>query len=252
MKLGIHLRELSHLRISLVACLLVALAAAALSLNQLSLIPPGLKPRSLEIATAHTQVVVDNPQSTILDLRQATYDIDGLRNRAVLVGNVMASPPVRAYIARRDGVSPDVLQMTAPRTAAQPRPTAEIGRKRGSADLLRSTDQYRLDIQANPTVPILDIYAQAPNADAAGKLANASVDGLADYLRALAASERTPRNLQVTIRQLGRARGQVLNKGARLQLAIVTFIIAFGLACLAAIVIARVRRGWVVAATSEV
>ena len=52
--------------------------------------------------------------------------------------------------------------------------------------------QYRLDIEANPTVPMLDIYSEAPTADSATLLANAAVAELRAYLGDLATSQRTP------------------------------------------------------------
>jgi hypothetical protein len=247
MRLGTHLRELSRLPLGVTISLAVALLAAVWSVAKIDLSPPRLTSRSLEMATAHAQVAVDTPKSAILDLSEGAFDVDGLKNRALLLGAVMASPPVRAYIAQRAHLSPDVLQIVAPRTPAQPRPTADIGRKKGPTDLLRSTDQYRLDIQSNPTVPVLDVYAQAPTARAAGELANAAVTGLGDYLAHLAASERTPRNLQVRLRQLGSARGEVINRGIDLQVALVTFLIVLSVACAACVVVARVRRGWLMA-----
>jgi hypothetical protein len=214
------------------------------------LLPPRVRPRSLEMATAYTQVMVDTPKSALLDLRQSTDDVQALTNRAVLLGSLMASPPVLAYIARRAGVPADVLQVQAPRTPAQPRPRTVPGRSNGPTDLLRSTDQYRLDIQADPIVPFLDIYAQAPTASAAGVLANAAVDGLGDYLRALGA-QGTPRGMQVQLRQFGRARGEVINKGIDLQVALLTFVFVFAVACAAAVAIARIRRGWLLAAAAS-
>jgi hypothetical protein len=251
MRLGKHLRELTRLRRGVAASALVAVAAAVWSVAGVSILPPRLTPRSLEMATGYTQVVVDTPRSALLDLRQSTDDIDALKNRAVLVGTVMASPPVRAFIARRAGLPAGALQVVPPRTPAQPRATAASGHKKGATDLLRSTDQYRLDIRANPTVPILDVYAQAPTASAAAGLANAAVTGLEDYLRHLATADRTPAELQVRIRRLGGARGDVINNGIGLQVALVTFLIVFGVACCAAVVVARVRRGWLLAAESD-
>lgn len=244
MRLGMHLRELSRLRAGIVASALLALLTAAWSVADVGVLPPRWEPRSLELATAYTQVVVDTPNSAILDLRQGTAEIDALKNRAVLVGNVMASPPVRASIARRAGVPAEALHVVTPRTPKEPRARSTADTKKEPSDLLRSTDQYRLDIQANPTVPILDVYAQAPTAAASERLANAAADGLRDYLRELGASQRTPDDMQVELRQLGRARGEVLNEGIGLQLAALTFLFVFAAACAATVGIARVWRGW--------
>jgi hypothetical protein len=141
----------------------------------------------------------------------------------------MASLQVREYIARRVHVSPDAIRVTPPVTPDFPRPLAQTGNEKHTSDLLRSADQYRLSIEADPTVPVLYAHAQAPSARAAAVLANAAVDGLRDYLAAVAASERVAPSRQVRVEQLGRARGGVINDGAGVQLALLVFLGVFGL-----------------------
>jgi hypothetical protein len=245
------MRTLWGLRGGVAVGAVFALLATVWTLDSVSLFPPRLEPRSLEMATASTQVVVDTPFSAILDLRQDTYSIEGLRNRAVLLGNVMASAPVRAIIARRTGVPAEVLQVAAPRTAEQPRAVIGTGTNRRTTDILRSNDQYRLSIQANPTVPVLDVYAQAPDARAAEDLANAAVDALQVHLSALARSSGTPGKDRVRLVQLGRARGAVINGSVNWQAALLAFGLTFAVACATVVFVARVREGWRLAAAAE-
>jgi hypothetical protein len=250
MRFGMHLRELSRLPIGVIVSALLAAFAAVWSVADVSLAPPGLKPRAVDIATAQAQVVVDTPYSAVIDLRQSP-DLDPMKNRAVLIGTLMASAAVRADIAHRAGVPPERLQIVAPRTPDQPRPTEQSGEKKGPADLFKSTDQYRLDVQANPTIPLLTIDAQAPTPEAAQKLANASVTGVGDYLGTLAASELAPDGTRVKLRQLGTAKGSVINHGIRLQVIVVVFSLVFALSCAATMLTARVRRGWQLAVAAE-
>jgi hypothetical protein len=163
----------------------------------------------------------------------------------------MSTSDVRADIARRAHVAPERLEVVAPRTPDQPRPVAQSGDKKGPSDLFKSTDQYRLDIQANPTIPLLSIKAQAPTPEAAQGLASAAVSGLNDYLHRLVASEKTPGKLQVTLRQVGKPRGEVINQGVQLQTIFVVFMFVFALSCAASIGLARVRRGWQLAVAAE-
>lgn len=244
MRLGLHLRELSRLPMGVVASALLAAFTAVWSVASVGVLPPRLKPRELDMATASVQVVVDTPDSAVLDLRQSTEDLVPLKNRAVLIGTLMASAEVRGDIARRAGVPAERLQILVPRTPQQPRPVAQSGAKKGPRDLLASTDQYRLDVQANPTVPLLNIDAQAPTAAAAQRLADAAVNGLGDFLRGVAVSENTPQDMQVRLRQLGAAKGKVINRGIRVQVALVVFALVFALSCAATVLVARVRRGW--------
>ena len=165
-------------------------AAAALvavwSVAKISLSPPRLTPRALEIASATTVVVVDTPISSVLDLRQNTYDFQALTQRAVLLGNVIANGTVRQAIAARVHIPVTALQVAVrrPRSNRAPNPDRE---QPSVGDITKSTNQYQLSIQVNPTVPILDIYAEAPMPDRAATLANAAVDGLHDYLAQLGA-----------------------------------------------------------------
>jgi hypothetical protein len=238
MELGRHLQELWRLRSGVAVCFAVAVLAAL-----------AITPRSLQIASASTEVLVDTPRSAVLDLRQELSDIESLTNRTVLLGNVMASEPVLAYIGRRAGVAPEAIRASTPRTPNSPRPFAAPGQERATSDLLRSTDQYRLDIEANPTVPMLRIYAQASTRRGAEELANASVDGLRDYLARQARSQRVAPGEQVRLQQLGRASGSVINGGVRLPAMFLTFLLVFAASAAAAIFTARVRRGFQLAAT---
>lgn len=244
MELGRHLAELWSIRYA-AACLTIAIIAALLVTYKVSLLPPKLSPRALEMASASTEVLVDTPKSSVLDLRQDLFDIGSMTNRSVLLGNVMASPPVLAYIGRRAGVPPDLIRAVTPRTPNSPRPFVAPGNDKKATDLLRSTNQYRLNIDANPTVPILKIYSQAPTATAAEQLANAAVDGLRDYLDRQAVARQIAPDKQVRLVQLGRARGAVINGGVRLQVALLTFLIAFALLAAAGVFISRVRRGFI-------
>jgi hypothetical protein len=250
MQLGRHLRELWRLRIGLVASVLLAVFAGLWSVGRVSLIPPSVQPRALETAAASTRVLVDAPRSTVLDLSVDTYNFQAITNRALLVGNVMASEPVQRYIGRRARVSPDVLQVASPVTPDFPRPLASSG-KRSSRDILKSPDEYRLSIQVNPTAPVLDVYAEAPTAEAAELLANGAVDGMKDYLRDLGTTQGVPLERQVRLEQLGRAKGGVINQGVRVKLAVLSFLLVFAACSLTVLFIGRVRRGWAVEAERD-
>ena len=237
------MRELWGQKLGLAVAFLIALLAASRVLFGISFIPPGLERNSLGLASASTQVVVDTPRSSAIDLREDTYSFTGLTNRALLLGNVMASLPVRAYIAHHAGVPAEAIKVQAPLTPEQPVVTDGAHQPKTS-DILRSPNEYRLSIQANPTVPVLDIYAEAPDGPAAVKLANGAVAGLHDYLAALARQHGTPPDKQVTLEQLGRASGSTIDSGAGLQLAVLVFLFVFAIASAAVLFVSRVRRGW--------
>ena len=247
MGFGSRLRELWHIRGWVALCLVLALAAAVWSVANISLFPPSLSSRSLKLATATTQVVVDTPRSTLVDTRQDTYSLDALTNRAVLLGNVMASPPVREAIASQADVPFSELQVLPPLTPKQPRALSEAGNERKTSDILKLNDQYRLVVQANPTVPFLQVYAQAPDVRSATALADAAVDSMKLYLTKVAGSARTPDDEQIKLVQLGRAHGTVIDNGISWRVALLAFCVSFAVLCATAIYFRRVREGWRVA-----
>jgi hypothetical protein len=249
--IGIRIRRLWHLKLGVVLSLAIAAFAAIWSVEKVSLTPPRLTPRSLEMATSVTHVLVDTPESQVIDLRQDTYDIAGLVNRAVLLGNVIASTDVEARIAERANVPVQLLRVQAPLTPQQPSPPVNSQTARHVTDIIKSTDQYRIEIDANPTVPMLDIYAQTPTATSAAALANAAVEELRLYLARIASTQKTPAHDQIRLVQLGPASGAVINQGIQLQVAALVFIFTFLLSCAATIVISRVRAGWRLEALSE-
>ncbi len=229
----------------------IALLVAVWSVAQISIIPPRLTPRALELGTGTTHVLIDTPRSSVLDLRQDTYSLVALTQRATILGNVMANGQVRQAIARRAGVPVDLLQVAPPLTPTQPRARIGSTNQKRTTDILESTDQYRLSIQANPTVPMLDIYAQAPTAESAESLANASVDSLRAYLKDVAVTEQTPKSKQIRLLQLGRADGAVINEGIQWQVAFIAFVLTFSIACALLTFLARLRQGWRMAAVAE-
>jgi hypothetical protein len=251
MAFGMRLRGLWTIRGWVVACVAVALAAAVWSVASISLLPPGLSSRSLQMASASTQVIVDTPLSTLVDARQDTHGLDALTNRALLLGNVMATPEVRTEIARRLRVPYDRLQVIPPITATQPRVLAEAGNERHATDLLKLNGEYRLYVKANPTVPFLQIYAQTPTAESAAALADAAVGGIESYLAQLSQSSGTPTSQQIRLTQLGRAHGTVIDGGIRWRVALLAFLLVFGASCATVIWLRNVRAGWRLATVAE-
>jgi hypothetical protein len=249
--IGIRIRKLWRLKRWVALSLVVALLAAVWSVDQISLAPPGLTPRSLEMATATTHVLVDTPDSIMVDLRQETYSFQDLTNRAVVLGNVLTSPAIEAAIAAEAGIPAGVLRIQAPLTPQQSSLPVNAQNQRKITDILKLNDQYRIALSVDPTVPMLDIYAQTPTARSAAALANGAFDQLRSYLASLAKTEDTPVKDQVRLVQLGRATGIVINPGVRYQAAVLAFILTFLASCATVVFFARVREGWRVAALSE-
>jgi hypothetical protein len=250
-KLGRHMHMLWRRRPWVAASLVLALLMGVWSMVQISVIPPRLTPRSLQMATATTHVVVDTPQSSILDFGQDTYVLEALRQRAIVLGNVPAQGAVLSAIANRAQVPVESLQVTPPLTPTAPRVAEGSPNQKNTTDIFESTDQNRISIQTNPTVPMMDIYSQAPTTHEAEILANSVVDELRSYLAAQAVAQRTPEADQIRLVQLGRANGEVINNGIEWQVGLLAFVFTFSFACATVILFSRVREGWRTAELSE-
>jgi hypothetical protein len=251
MGLGIRATRLWRLRAGVAACAVLSLFASVWSVWRIDPLAMRAQPRALEMATAWTSVLIDTPKSALLDLHQDTYGLEALTDRAVFLGTMMANSPIRAEIARRAGIPASALKVVAPLTLQQPRAPLEKGKEKRTTDILRSTDQYRLDMEVDPTVPVLDLYTQAPSAAQAVRLANVSVDAARDYVDGLAKTEGTPLRFQIRVRQLGRAQGAVINDGVRWQVALLTLFLTFALGCAILVGVSRIVDGWRMAALAE-
>lgn len=245
---GARLYAMWRRRFILPAALVTALLAAIFSLYRPTLLPPGLHSRSLQIGAASTEILVAQPN---LVVGGSSYDYDSLVNRAILVGNVMASPPVLAYVGRAVGVAGTRIQASAPITANVPRALIDPGSGGAATDIIASPDHYKLEVQADPSVPILHIYAQAPSAAAAVELATAAVQGVMKYISQIETVDDVPRNQFVQIEQLGSPHGGVANPGGAIEIAVLVFAGVFGVTAWFLSLGWKVRSGWVSARLAE-
>lgn len=233
--------------------LLAALVCAVLSVASISLrLPPKLEPREIQIAAAATHLLIDSQRSWVLDEMARGPDFTSLTNRAELYGNLSASPPVRERIGRRIGVGGDRIAATVRVTAGVPRNLRDPDSEQRAQQIAQSRKPYQLDLQSDPVRPILSIYAQAPTPAEAVRLADAVTPALREHLRERAARAGGDPRQTVRLDQLGRARGGVINAGAVPQIAVLTFLVVFGLCCCLFLAASRARRGWIAARDERV
>ena len=82
------------------------------------------------MGTASARILVDTPKSTAVNANASNVALASLTSRASLLGNIIASPPVREFIARRASISPDQIEAVAPLTPDVPRALPEPGMRR--------------------------------------------------------------------------------------------------------------------------
>jgi hypothetical protein len=244
MLIGLYMRELWRHKVGLVVVTLLASLATAQIVWGISLFPPRIGKDSLQMASASATVIVDTPRSSAVDPQVDSYTLKSLSNRALILGNVMASLPVREYIAAQAGVPLEKVRVEPPLTPEQPRPLADSAHSPHISDLFKRPDEYRISVQATPQAPVLDLYAVAPTAEEARALTTSAVEGLRTYLGSVDRSQKVPAESQVRLERLGVAQSGAIASGASFQLGLLTFLVVFGLGCVGILALERVRRGW--------
>ena len=224
-------------------CVLIAIVCAIASVSHISVLPPKVSSRQIDIATASTRLAVDLQRRPLL--------VDGLTNdgeyqalvrRAVLVGSLISSPPVVERIAREAGLDPEQLAATTPVTAEVEAAFTAPDSERRAAQIAGQRKPYQLEIQPEGSLPTLEVYAQAPSVREAERLADAVLPAVAAYLDELARKDGVRPGRHVRLEQLGPTRGAIVNGGARGLIAGLTFFFVLTTTCLMALGVARMRR----------
>ena len=234
-----------RLQAAIVLSAVVGIFAAVINSGLIGGFPPKIRANNLQIAAATTYVDVDPPAGTpSLAHGSGTppRDVQTYVKRAELLGRIMVSAPVLERVARGCGISPRLLSGLGRITANVPSELTQPGSEQRASDIEASLAPYQLEVEARPLVPIIDVYAEAPSIEAAQCLANVAPVALTGYLHSLAQQEGSTATL-VELRPLGPARGAIVNGGATLTIAILTFLTFFGLAFAAIAGAGRVRKG---------
>jgi hypothetical protein len=216
----------------------VGVVCAALNIGAIGPADSG----DLQVATATTHYLVDVPDPALVHRRSPPTTLPVLVLRAELLGGLVATPPVIERIARRADLPPEQIAASSRTTASVPLALSEPGSERRATDIRDSLLPYHIEVQARQTVPVLDIYVQAPTAGEAGRLATATAGGLLEYVRGVAQREGVTREPPIQLKQLGPARAGVISGMAKPSIAVLTFLLAFGLSCTALLALAALRR----------
>ena len=218
MELVTILRELWHRRTIVALVALVSLLVGAAVAFRL----PSLESRKYEVGIATARILVDTPNSQVVEVAPKGSDMLGVR--ANLIANLMAEGDVKAAIAQRAGVPPEKLAGIA-ESADSPPDAASA-----------STAEYVLTtrVLATPTgdhLPIIELEARAPDAMRAATLAGAALSGLSDYLDTKAAAEKVPDAERLRFTSLGPARAAEFVRGPGIAMAIGAALFVFIAGC---------------------
>jgi hypothetical protein len=226
--------------------MLISLSVGVVVAYRVTISPLELESRQYTVGIAAARVLIDTPQSKVVDLGAAGADYSALGGRAALLANLMASGPVKAAIARRVGVSPDTFDAIPPvqegAAASRPPPTPTPG---------DDASALVLTIETETDVPIISFRSQAPDAAGAARLADGAVQGLRDYLGSIAAAQKVPQARQLVVTQLGRAGAGTEMRGRSRIYALIAALLVFSLMCAVAVVLPGIARRWSAIAADE-
>ena len=213
-------------------------------------LPPKLEGRQYEVGVAAVQVLVDSPQSQVVDVGGVDTGLDGvaidlasLSTRARLLGSLMAVSPSRERIAHAAGVRPERLivlaparQDGAPRTATATGVSVEIGERGAST----------IDLSIDETLPIITVRVQAPDARTAERLATGTVAELGRRVAADAAAtaDPIPDMRRVIVDTLGSPTSATVVRGPRRLFSLVAGLFVLGLWCAAMQLAPRTLSAW--------
>lgn len=238
MELVVLLRELWHRRVIVaVIALFAVLAGLAIAFKL-----PSFESRAYSVGVASARILVDTPKSQVVEVSPKGSEMLGVR--ANLIANLMAEGDMKSAIAQRAGIARDDLVGIAESADAPPGSTAV------PRDAYALTTRV-LESAPGAHLPIIEIETQAPDADGAGRLAEAAVEGLRAFLDSKAATEQVPDAERLRVSGLGTAQASDVSRGDRRYLAVAATLLLLLGGCAVIVLVGSFVRGWRLAAQWE-
>jgi capsular polysaccharide biosynthesis protein len=239
MDLAQILRTLGRRKFALTIVVILAIAAALATGYKVSFNPPKLASKAVPSGQATTQILVDSPQSAIADLKQDTAP---LVTRATVFAQFMTSSTIRERISNATGIPASQITAEGPFSGpGEPQNTVTPSEARGG-QVRAQTHPYRLTFVAQEQIPLVSVYASAPTAPQAAKLANGVYTAVRGYVDEIAAADATNPEHRVTVRQLGTAGASTVTTGGSKAIMVLAFLAIIIFGCLLIIAIAALRR----------
>src|SRR3954471_22159860 len=197
---------------------------------------PSLQSRSYQVGVATSRIFVDTPRSQVVEVSPKGGDTLG--TRAGLIASLMVDGTIKDSIARRAHLRPgqfDAISESAAETSpAVAKPTAR------SRVLMTSVVMNA----AGDDLPIIQIQAQAGDAQQAAALASAGVNGLRDFLDTKAAQQRVPGAKRLRVNGLGPPQARDVTRGPRRLFALIAALFVTLAGCAAIVLASRLAAAW--------
>ena len=251
------LRELWRRRYTVGVGMAYALIVVILMTFRVTLgLPPTIESRQYDAGIAASDVLIDSPNSQVVDVgggtsdvEGASIDLNGLSTRARLLANLMSNSPLKDRIAKAAGISPNKLLVIAPTSADGTQPATPDS---PSVKVkLGDRDANVLALFVDETLPIITMRVQAPDPVTAKQLATSSVSQLRVYLKTVASADQVPDARQLVISPLGPATSATVVKGPRRMFASLAGLLVLALWCAVTVLFPRFVKTWKEAARAE-
>jgi hypothetical protein len=235
------LRQLWSLRRYVALVVAIAALFAVKSAYQVSFLPPKLESKATEVGAATTELLVDSNESPLAALNDQYIP---LTERAAIYARFMGSPPVQKAIAKEVGLPAGLIATQSPDTVnpAEAEAQGASGADPGAvqAPELGTGAPYQLTFL--PRANIVSVYAQAPTAREAAKLANGAVRAFQDWILQVQDEQDISAGARIELRQLGDARGGMIISGPDRKMALLIFIGLLAGGCMLILAIANLIR----------
>jgi hypothetical protein len=239
------LRDLWRLRLCVAVVCVLAVLAGMLVLYKPSF-PP--KPRRYDVGVATAQILVDTPQSQLVQVSPAGLLL--LSEQANVIATLMVDGTIKSEIAQRAGIPADelagVTSAAIEQSSSGPLP---VSVPPGPHSFTLATQL--LTTNSGDALPIIAVNAQAPDSAGAARLANAAISGLRAYLSSKAALARIPGADRLQVSAYGPPQVVTQTRGPSSAIAFVVVIAVLLLGCAAILAALALVRGWRAASARE-
>jgi hypothetical protein len=233
MQFALIMQELRRRRLVVGICFIVSLAIGGIVAYQISPgLPPHIKSRQKLVGQASTRLLVDTPSSIVADLNPA--GAASLLVHAQLLGDLIATDPLRNAIAQQAGISLNDIAIVPPTIAA---PVGTQVSRAVAPPAASST----ITVTVDPALPIVSVDVQSPTKELAVKLANTAFAVIRGYEQSVAFEQGIPQGHQPVLKSLGVTSSVTTRGPSRIMALGVTFLL-FALSCYFTLMVTGIRR----------
>jgi capsular polysaccharide biosynthesis protein len=194
--------------------------------------------RSYTVAIASERLLIDTPQSQVLEAAPAGSATLG--TRASVFANLLVVGELKNKIAERAGIDPKKL-VGSTDASGGPGGTVDATKTTPTTPQLRTSVLLAAD---QVQLPIIKIEAQAPSPNLAAKLSSAAAAAISAYVNTKADSEGVTLDKRLSIRSLGAPQVLEETRGPRHMLAFVVALLMFVLGCTGIVLVPAFLRAW--------